>query len=340
MGDGEEDLISALHDDLLGKIISRLLVKDAARTAVLASRWRHVWRSTPLVLYDGDLPEPTRAATVTRVLADHPGPFRVVLIQNCRLASHSPELAEWPRLLAAKDVETLLFAYQKPAGKAQGLPRIPADIFRCASLKQLFLNCWTWTIPPDHLSRSRSLVVFPQLLLLTLTNIAISDQDLDHLLAASPVLENIILACPLKRLHVRSQSLRSVLVSLLDEFAVVEAPLLDRLFFARPPAYIIGAADPVRLRIASTSNLRVLGYINPMVHKLHINGNIIKPDTMASPSTVVPGIQILALNVNFCDLEEVKMAASLLRCFPNTCTLHIQVFIYLLSNLAILPSVY
>jgi hypothetical protein len=46
---------------------------------------------------------------------------------------------------------------------------------------------------------------------------------------------------------------------------------------------------------------------------------------MASPSTMVPSVKILALKVNFGVLKEVKMLASILRCFPNVDTLHIEV---------------
>uniref|UniRef100_A0A453SG14 F-box/LRR-repeat protein 15/At3g58940/PEG3-like LRR domain-containing protein n=1 Tax=Aegilops tauschii subsp. strangulata TaxID=200361 RepID=A0A453SG14_AEGTS len=48
---------------------------------------------------------------------------------------------------------------------------------------------------------------------------------------------------------------------------------------------------------------------------------------MASPGTVVPGVEVLALKVNFGVFWEVKMLASFLRCFPNVGTLHIEVLV-------------
>ena len=68
--DGEADdgvyRISALPDDLRRCSVSRLPIKDAVRTTALSTRWRRVWHSTLLVLYDTHL-DPADPACVTAV---------------------------------------------------------------------------------------------------------------------------------------------------------------------------------------------------------------------------------------------------------------------------------
>ncbi|KAI4977933.1 hypothetical protein ZWY2020_014487 [Hordeum vulgare] len=78
-----------LPDDLLRRVLSRLPAKDGARTTVLSSRWRGLWRSAPLVLVDTTSSPGRRAVparprrcclacrhnAVSAALEAHPGPF-------------------------------------------------------------------------------------------------------------------------------------------------------------------------------------------------------------------------------------------------------------------------
>ncbi|XP_051201781.1 F-box/FBD/LRR-repeat protein At1g51370 [Lolium perenne] len=330
-GHGGKDRLNGLHDDLLHQIIAHLPFTDAARTSVLAARWRQLWRSTPLAIDDGHLPVPARATSaVARFLEEHPGPFRTVRLRHCRFASLDPT---WPRLLAGKGTLQELALHNK-VGKVQPYPaRLPAEILRCASLRCLSLALWEF---PGDLSGGAD-IILPQLRVLELINIYISKEDLDTLLAFSPVLETLTVRGPWafrsgafwnyhkgKRFHLRSQSLRSVVLGLsgVEQFEVTDAPVLESLILKEQSA--AGGDDGGRISIAFAPNLRVLGYLEPRVHTLQIAGNVIRSDTVASPSVVVPGLKILALRVNFRVLREVKMLASFLRCFPNIDTLHIE----------------
>jgi hypothetical protein len=266
MADDGEDGIDALHDDLLCHIIARLPVTDAARTAVLTSRWRHLWRhlwrSTPLVLDDAHLPQLARAAAAARFLADHPGPFRTVHLRHCRFDSLDRELAEWPSLVATKGTQELALF-----NRSQRNPVVlPADILRCASLQSLSLAFWKFPV-------DLSAIILPHLRTLHLISIDMTELDLDYLLAVSPVLHTLTLArAKHKRVHLRSQSLRWLLVGLygVEDFAVVDAPLLESLVLLDTPVYRMSYVD-----IACADNLRVLGYLDPRVHILYIDGNVI-----------------------------------------------------------------
>uniref|UniRef100_A0A0A8YJC2 F-box domain-containing protein n=1 Tax=Arundo donax TaxID=35708 RepID=A0A0A8YJC2_ARUDO len=326
-----EDRISALPDEILRDVVSRLPIKDAVRTTVLSPRWRRVWHSAPLVLYDAHLfpaCEPARAAAIDRILTGHPGPLHTVHLSYFFFGVQERErqLAKWLPLLADGGVEDLVLISQPPPLDML----LPAEILRCAELCRLYLGFWMF---PDTSDLPDGAGVFPYLREFVLLNTLIEDRDLDHMLASSPALEMLALVVSYglpQHFRLRGHNLQCVLfwLSMTVEIAVVDAPRLERLIMWRTclPSGIDESDDEPRMgiRIACATKLKVLGYLELGVHKLQIGNTVIKADTKASPCSIAPSVKILALKVDFNVFTEVQMLASFLMCFPNIETLHVE----------------
>ncbi|KAL6639892.1 hypothetical protein ACP70R_022487 [Stipagrostis hirtigluma subsp. patula] len=329
------DRISRLSDQILRNVVSRLPAKDAARTAALASRWRGLWRSVPLVLVDAhilpaciqpermapggdDLSSRLVVAAASRALAAHPGPFRCVHLTWSHMASHRAEILRWLQLLADKGVQELAFI-NRPW--PLDVP-LPATIFRCTSLTHLHLGVWRF---PDTASLPRA-TTFPHLRELVLSLVVMEVRDLAFLLDRSPVLEvlTIIASQTEVRLRLVSRTLRCVQLGMcaLADIKVVDAPRLERLFLWMTMDR--GSEHELsHIKIGHAPNLRLLGHWQPEHHELEIGNTIIKAGTKVSASTTVLSVRILALEVQFEVRNDVKMVPCFLKCFPNVETLHI-----------------
>nr|XP_051189198.1 uncharacterized protein LOC127302698 isoform X2 [Lolium perenne] len=319
------DHMSRLSCQLRREIVSRLPIKDAARTAVLSTLWRAIWLSTPLILMDAHLlPErqgicPTPAAiiaAVSSILEAHPGPFRCVHLICCNMNSCLPQLARWLQLLAAKGVQELVLVNHKWLHQVP----LPATFFSITTLTRLYLG--QWKLP--HISALRG-VLFPELRELGICCVRMDHhREADYLIARCIKLEilNILGVVEGLRLHLVSPTLRCVQIcfSMMDDFAVVKAPRLERLVLYRCRA---PRGFCTRVRIGDAPRLNSFGFLEPG-QLLQIQNTVIVPGMKVSTRSIVSSVKVLSLTVRFGVHNSVKMVPAFLKCFPNVERLHIM----------------
>lgn len=319
------DRISGLSNALLRDIVSRLPAKDAARTAVLATRWRGVWRSAPLVLIDAHLSDgawpptdtPSVADVVSRVLATHPGPFRSVHLVYSRMSERQAELRRWLRLLSARGVQELVLV-NRPWPIDVPLPR---TLFNISTLTRLYIGVWKF---PDATGLRG--VSFPHLRELGLCFVLADNGDIDAVVARSPVLEILNIQASIQGMHLRllSNSLWCVQVraSRMQSIAVVNAPCLERLILSQ---CMNDNGLCTRVKIGNAPKLRLFGYLETGKYALEIRDTVIKAgmEARASPTMMLTTVKILSFDVCFGVQKDIKMLPTFLRCFPNVEALHI-----------------
>ena len=100
---GGPDLISLLPDEILGSVISLLPTEEGARTQILSSRWRHLWRSVPLNLDASGVM--FSHAVVSRILSEHHGVGRRFSSPPFIRPDYSATLDGWLRSPALEQLQ-------------------------------------------------------------------------------------------------------------------------------------------------------------------------------------------------------------------------------------------
>lgn len=201
------DLISDLPQSIIETILTKLPLRDAVRTSILSSRWRYKWATLTQLVFDDKcvslsqdraLVENKLVNFVTRFLFLHDGPIHKFTLSTSYLQS-SPDIDQWLLFLSRKDIKELVL----DLGEGEWF-RAPSCIFSCRKLSRLELVRCELDPPPD----------FRGFLCLKYLN-------LQQVLVATDVVENLISSCPL---------LESLTLSYFDSLALtVRAPNLKYL---------------------------------------------------------------------------------------------------------------
>lgn len=269
--DVRSDQLSSLPEQLCSNIVARLPLRDALGTREISKRWLSVWPSTPLSLDDSDLAGCSldhRIRAITRILHMHPGPFYSVWLLLTCFEQAKPVLRVWTRILANKGIKELCLVNQPTPIDMD----LPLEVLNCATLRRLWVAFFRFPCTSGHFE------AYPSLRELGLCATAIEASDLKHMLQSSPVLEMLALVASYDEpmhIYVHSHSsLRCMVLwmSIADEIDVDNTCLLQRLILWKTRS----SGGVLTVKIARSPNLRVLGYLEPMLHKLQIGDTIIE----------------------------------------------------------------
>ncbi|CAN6272769.1 unnamed protein product [Urochloa humidicola] len=178
------DVLDSLPPELLNAILSRLPLRDAVRTSVLARAWRRRWLSVPSLkfLWDGS----ADPGAITGVLRRYSLPVREFRHSAIGKASfrHSDR---WLRLLVLKGVQILRLEFRTSRLVYHTLH---TSIFSCRELTVLDLQgCDVPATPPGFEG-------LPNLTVLRLSSVGFAEgvRDLQLLIATSPLLEGLYIS--------------------------------------------------------------------------------------------------------------------------------------------------
>ncbi|CAO2203074.1 unnamed protein product [Urochloa humidicola] len=185
-GGGEEqgpDLISLLPDEILGSIISLLTNKEGARTQILSSRWRPLWRSAPLDLDASGLCGMDEAV-VSRILAEHQGIVRRFRLWPFNLDADFATLDSWLLSPVLDNLQEFSFSSYPMVWPG---PLMPCSALRFSStLRIAKFSCCQF---PDDAGHQLHL---PNLQHLELGSVIISEDSLHALLAGCSALDKFV----------------------------------------------------------------------------------------------------------------------------------------------------
>ncbi|CAM0949242.1 unnamed protein product [Alopecurus aequalis] len=315
---GGLDLLSVLPNALLGEIISLLPTKDGARTQVLASRWRPVWRSAPLNLDCNVFRWDERPGIVSRILASHGGPGRCFRIPGGYHRYGADTVDSWIQCPAVDNLQELCLSYPTD-GNHSPLPFLSQSILRFSTTLRVATlgHCRLLDSTVQWLN-------LPQLKKLRLQGVSISECSLQQMIAGFPGLECLLIthSFGFRRVRINSGSIRSIgvraeLCCLPDELKFGEliiknAPCLEKVLH-------LDRVSAVHVSVICAPKLETLRCHTSS--KISFGSTVIKGVHLDSLATVVHSIKILAVCFDDLSLDTI---IDLMKCFPCLEKLYIE----------------
>jgi hypothetical protein len=265
------DRLSDLPDAILVSILSLLRLDEAARCAVLASRWRGLFSSAHILDFNANMPGRLDIiGTVNSILAAHPtAPIRS-FYAGWSYIPRDKDLSSggWLQELARRGVEEIFLDFDFCDNKYA----IPASLFDCSSLKRLRACYCTFPDVPEASATTAPAPPLARLTEIVLWRISISDDSVNYLLSQCTALERLKIGGTSKRgrVHVRSPSLKVLDCDCdFDELFVERAPNLERLF-----GRYMYTKESVCLKIAHAPKLKFLGYLGMNFQSIEIGETV------------------------------------------------------------------
>lgn len=205
------DRISNLPWNVLDIILGKLPITDTVRTSLLAKSWRYKWLSlSEFVLDSNEFSESlgcrddvwgSIASIVNNFLLNHSDAIKKFVLKTY-CASHYSDVYQWIHFLSKEGIE--IFMLEEYGNE---LFMMSSHLFSFKQLKGLFLGSCALRIPPTFGK-------FNFLWELLLRDVAMSDEDLEHLIIACPALERLTLLSigGLNHLKIRASNLKCLLI--------------------------------------------------------------------------------------------------------------------------------